>query len=180
MLDMKNKRRLPSFNKFILPFFFAFIFFSISLVTLKDYGISWDEPIHFIRGQAYLNYFLTGKTTYNGIKLSSIYEYTSYDAKFFFSEDSGHPPLNGILAAFSNLIFFQKLHVLGDIEAYHLFNIISSSLLIFVVASFAFETLGSQAAIFAAIALGAYPLFFSEAHFNIKDPAETAFYALSI
>lgn len=167
-------------GKYKLSLFLALLFLGVSLFTLKDYGISWDEPIHFVRGQAYLNYFLTGEKTFNNIKIESYYENPSYDAKTFLNTDGGHPPLNGILSALTNLIFYQKLHLFGDIQAYQLFNIFCTSLLVFVVSAFAFETIGRKGAIFAAIAISFYPILFAESHFNIKDPAETAFYALSI
>lgn len=37
------------------------MFLIVSIFTLRDYGINWDEPKHLIRGQAYLHYILTGK-----------------------------------------------------------------------------------------------------------------------
>lgn len=159
------------------------LFLIISLITLSDYGISWDEPIHFTRGQAYLHYFLTGNLDYQNFKPDnkpSLYQDTSFTGKFFLKNDSGHPPVNGILAALSNLIFYQKLAVLGDIEAYHLFNVLVSSLLVLVVVLFAAQAYGLLAAVVAGVSLALYPLFFAEAHFNIKDPAEAAFYAATI
>lgn len=172
---------LMKVNKFLAIFLIPAAFFLISLFTLKDYGVNWDEPIHFIRGQAYLTYFLTGKTNYQ--KLSerpSYFQNTSLDAAYYLNDDSGHPPLNGILAAFSNLIFYQKLNILSDIDSYHLFNILAATVMVVTVAIFAYESLGSLAAVVSGLALTTYPLFFSEAHFNIKDPPEAAFFAASI
>lgn len=159
------------------------LFLVISLLTLSDYGISWDEPIHFTRGQAYLHYFLTGELNYQNLEVSkrrSLYQDTSFTGQFFLQNDSGHPPVNGILAALSNFTFYQKLGVLGDIESYHLFNILSATLLVIVVTLFAAQTYGLLVAIVAGLSLAVYPLFFSESHFNIKDPAEAAFYAGTI
>ncbi|OGE36501.1 hypothetical protein A3A14_01015 [Candidatus Daviesbacteria bacterium RIFCSPLOWO2_01_FULL_43_38] len=157
------------------------VFFIVSFMTLHDYGISWDEPIHFTRGQAYLNYFLNGETEYKDFSgRHSIYQETSFAAKFFLKNDSGHPPINGILAASSNYIFYQKLGILGDIESYHLFNILSATFLVFIVSLFAKQAYGNLAAVFAGVSLILYPLFFAESHFNIKDPAEAAFYAATI
>lgn len=39
-------------------------FLLAGIVTLSDYGINWDSPVHFLRGQAYLHFFLTGRLTY--------------------------------------------------------------------------------------------------------------------
>lgn len=168
---------------YFLGLIIATIFFMVSLMTLGDYGISWDEPVHFTRGQAYLNYFLTGELTYQNLpssKRRSHYQDSSHNGQFFLKNDSGHPPLNGIMAALSNLIFYQRLGILGDIQSYHLFNILSATFLVAVVAIFAMQAYGVWAAIFAALSLSVYPLFFAEAHFNIKDPAEAAFFTATI
>lgn len=157
------------------------VFFLVSIFTISDYGISWDEPIHFMRGQGYLHYFLTGEIKYDTLKGErSYYQNDQLTAKYFLESDSGHPPLNGILAAFSNYIFFQNLGILGDVESYHLFNILTATLLIFIVIVFAFETFGFLAALTTGLTLTLYPLFFGESRFNIKDPAEAAFIGLTI
>lgn len=157
------------------------VFFLLSFLTLGDYGVSWDEPIHFHRGQAYLHYFLTGETRFKTLgSRSSYYQNDSLPAEYFFDNDSGHPPLNGILASLFNFIFYQKLELFGDIEAYHLFNITVSTILVVIVVLFAYETYGYFAAIISGLVLASYPLFFSEGHFNIKDPSEAAFFGLTI
>lgn len=168
-------------NKFFLPLLVSSTFFIVGLATLSDYGISWDEPEHFHRGQGYLHFFLTSEKQFNNVwGKQSYYQSNSLPASFFFERDSGHPPLNGILAALTNLIFYQQLGILGDVESHHLFNIFVSSLLIFIVSLFALETFGIFAAIIAALSLSLYPLFFAESRFNVKDPAEAAFFSLTI
>ncbi|MDP3983026.1 MAG: hypothetical protein Q8Q65_03045, partial [bacterium] len=42
----------------------AVIYFTINLFTLSDYGVNWDEPVHFMRGQTFLRYMLEGKKDY--------------------------------------------------------------------------------------------------------------------
>lgn len=164
----------------LLIFFIPLIFFLAAFLTLKDYGISWDEPIHFFRGQGYLNYFLTGKTTFNGQKKISYYQNDQLPTEYYLEKDDGHPPLNGILASLSNLILYQKLGIMGDIESHHFFNIVVSTLLVTIVVLFAYQTYGLFSALVSGIVLSAYPLFFAESHFNIKDPAQTAFFTLTI
>jgi len=159
------------------------MFFLISFFTLSDYGISWDEPIHFFRGEAYLHYFLTGETHYPSLKTltrPSYYQDLSQNAEFFMENDSGHPPLNGITAALFNYIFYQKLNILPDIESFHLFNVVSTTLLVVVVSVFMYQRFGVFPALITGIVASSYPLLFSEGHFNIKDPPEAAFYAVTI
>lgn len=57
----RNKKNL--FIVFLIPV----VFFLYALYTIGDYGINWDEPYHFRRGQAFLQLFLTGQKNYNGI-----------------------------------------------------------------------------------------------------------------
>lgn len=184
-------------KNFLISIILSLIYFLVSLLTLKDYGVSWDETIHFRRGQAYLYYFLTGEKDY--FKLPnynlqgtmgdpnkvpqprrSFYQNDFHNGVYMFASDSGHPPLNDELAALSNFIFFQKLGILDDISAHHLFNIVSSSVAVFVVCYFSFITFGFFAGIVSSLALVTYPLFFGESHFNVKDPAEATFFAGSI
>lgn len=165
-------------NGLKLAFFFSVLFFLAAFATLKDYGVSWDEAVHFSRGQIYLNYFLTGNKEYNQDNpKKSFYQFDQHTGDYFFKDNSGHPPINGILASISNYIFYQKLVILSDITSYHLFNILASSILVFVTVAFMLRTFGVFPALIAFLALSTYPLFWSESHFNIKDPVLSAFFA---
>lgn len=171
-----------------------FIYFIIGLITLKNYNISWDEPTHFKRGQAYLHYFLTGKLTFddlpkydlNKARLDpyyherSLYQEAGYDGEYHLAKDGDHPPLNDILASFTNYIFYQELGIMGDVESYHLFEIFIVSILIGYIFLFGYEAYGFWTGIFSALFLATYPLLLGESHFNIKDPIETAFFSISI
>jgi len=184
--------------------------FGVSLFTLSDYGINWDEPNHYIRGQAYLRFFLTGRKNYNDLpKLESHYPKIAgrtlpkeivfgdeafrrsiyqFDAArngsqtygWYLKNDFGHPPLNGILASFFNYVFYQKLGWVGDIQGYHLFIITVTSLAIFSIFLFASSIYGIFTGLVASLSIFLYPLLFSESHFNIKDPVEMSFYTLTV
>ncbi len=192
------------------------IFLLVSIITLSDYGINWDEPLHFNRGQAYLNYLLFGRKNYLdlpsypkpkgasdfmgkegeqdlylNLKSSELPSDLSYRRSYFLSDvfnydyfikndGYGHPPTNDILASASNYIFYHKLGILGDIEAYHLFEVVSVFLLVAAVSIFSFIEFGFFASIVSSLVLSSYPLFFSESHFNIKDPPQAAFYGIAI
>ncbi len=188
-------------KKYLFALLLALAFFLIQFFTLPDYGVSWDEALHFMRGQAYLHYFLTGRLSYADLNIPdldslkgnqlqqfwgkrSLYQSDVHNGEFFVNGVSekkiGHPPLNDDLAATLNYVFFQKLGIVSDITSYHLFNIFASSILVFIVTVFALETFGVLAGVVSFLSLVTYPLFFSEAHFNIKDPIEAAFFAGSI
>lgn len=159
-----------------------FLFLIIALLTIGDYNVNWDEPEHFMRGQAYVRYILTGQKNYTFLSTPrrSIYQSDSLNGEYFLQNDYGHPPLNGILASVSNIIFYQKLGWVGDIEAYHLFIILLSTLLIYIVGLWATQEYGLLAGIVASCVLALSPLFIAESHNNIKDPVETALFTLAI
>lgn len=206
------------------------LFLVIGIATLSDYGMNWDEPFHFMRGQAYLHFYLTGEKDYKDLspyprlnnkcedwvnncqitpsvsdkedyredkrlyeeavwlenankneEKRSLYQHDDYTFNYIVNErESGHPPANGIMAALSNYIFFQKLEVLNDIESYQFFEIFSAFLIVAGVAIFVYSEFGLFSSFVASFSLSAYPLFFSESHFNIKDPVEASFFGLAI
>ncbi len=193
----------------ICVLFIPLLFFVIGLFTIREYGINWDEPAHYLRGQSLLRYFLTGKKDYTdlpkllihygpytgeplpGIVLPddktfrrSIYQFDRNGDQFTFyyweRQIGSHPPLNGLLASVTNYLFYQKLGIVGDIEGYHVFIVAISALLVFLVVYITYQEYGIFAGIVAGLSLVLYPLFFAESHVNIKDPVEAAFYALTI
>ncbi len=172
ILKLKSK-----FLVFLIPL----LFFIVSVGTLSDYGISWDTPIHLRRGHAYFHLLTTGNKDYKDLQGERGYFQSDIqNASYFLEDDGGHPPINGILSAFTNIVFYQKLGLMGDIEAHHLFIVLSSALLVLLIGIFAYQEIGLIGAIFSQIALSTYPLFFAESHFNIKDPPQTLFYSLTI
>lgn len=178
-------------------------FLIISIYTLPDYGINWDSFVHFSRGQSYLNYFLTGSTNYDNLpsysnsdcvngnlglftkckdknERRSYYQNDYYNFDYYIVNDSGHPPLNDIMASLSNYIFYQKLGLVNDTLSHEIFIILSSFLLIIGIAYFVKSELGILPSIVSSLVLASYPLFFAESHFNIKDPPETVFFGLTL
>ena len=47
----------------------ALVFFVISFFTLNNYGVSWDESIHFARGQAYLYYYTLATEDFSPVEV---------------------------------------------------------------------------------------------------------------
>lgn len=166
----------------IIGILFGLAFFLIGFFTITHYSINIDEPIHFVRGQAYFRYLTTGNRTYEGLQTprKSVWQIDSYGIDRFMQEDVGHPPLNGILAAATNYILYQQLGIVGDLESYHLFEVFISSILVYVVFHIAAKHYGIFAGSVAALSLFLYPLFLGESRFNIKDPIEAAFFACTI
>lgn len=195
---------LNRFFAILLPI----LFFIISLLTLYDYGINWDSPIHFARGQSYLRYMLTGKTNYNDLPKFCInnenlnsrvdaqsgetcdryrkeriseYESNLLDFNSWVSKSVyGHPAFSNIMLAISNNIFFKILGWVEDINAYHLYIIFSTFILSLTVSVWTKQTFGTFASIIAVLTVYTFPLLFAEQHFNVKDPPMAAFFTLSL
>jgi hypothetical protein len=236
MKPLKNLVKItPVFLKkrtlnIILVLFAPLAFLIIGTLTLRDYGFNWDEPYHFMRGQAYLHFFLTGEKDYSSLvaypRLSdacpewaegfchispggatdtlhsnvneftygeatdilqsdrkvkrSFYQHDIYPLEDILKLEDGHPPTGGLFAALTNYVFYQKLGIMGDLESHHFFEVFSAFLIVLGVAIFVYKELGVFASFVSSFSLAVYPLFFSESHFNIKDPLLTAFFGLTI
>lgn len=225
------RRRLKHIKKKILLVgIVPVIFLVLGIWTLPHYGINWDEPFHFMRGQAYLHYYLTGEKDYKSLpsypRLAprcpqrvkdcstsplgpfdtteyqgnityeeavfknqprslflfkrSYYQNDNYTFPEIIASEEGHPSFGDILAALTNKIFYQHLNIIDDIEGYHLFEVLASFAIVLGVAVFVYYHYGVFASVVAAASLASYPLFFSESHFNIKDPPLAAFFGLTL
>lgn len=186
-----------------LSVLFGGIFFVFALITLPDYGINWDTINHLPRGQVYLHYFLTGKKDFSDIPQFhrywqkadtlaftpdepksenprvSFYQFSGVDFNYFMPRDgNGHPPLSDILSSVFNVILFQKLDLINDIDSYHVYGILLASLLAGLVYYWTAKEFGSVGGLIAVLALATYPLLWSESHFNTeKDIPETVYWS---
>lgn len=195
---------LNRFSAVLIPL----LFFCISLFTLYDYGINWDSPIHFARGQAYLRYILTGKTNYNDLpsycmndenlisrvddktgeicdrhRRTRVSEYESplLDFNSWVARTTyGHPAFSNLMLALSNNIFFKLLGWVEDIPSYHLYSIFTTFLLALTVSIWTKQTFGIFASIIVVLTIYTFPLLAGEQHFNVKDPPMAAFFTLSL
>lgn len=188
-----------------IAFLIFFIFFGFSLYLLPHYGPTWDEPVHFYRGEAYLHYFLTGEKDYKkippvpryyqkddnllfnpvGVEKDSIFRRSMFmdnqiTYNYFIKNDSGHPPLSDIFASFFNFVLFQKLGLINDVDSFHVYSIFLAALLVSVIFLWTSKYYGKVAGLVAAFSLSAYPMFWAEAHFNTKDIPQTVFYSFAI
>lgn len=189
------------FNKKVSNLFFL-IFLIPALLSISNYNVNWDEAEHFRRGHAILNYFLTGQTNYDNLPSYNTHQSNLFEEKktsrsifprysfyqnrilngdhYLFKDNGGHPPLGGIIAALSNYVFFQKIGILGDVEAHHFAIIISVAILVFFASRWVYKEYGIFASFITVLSMSLYPLLFAESHVNIKDPIETLFYTLTI
>lgn len=196
-------------KKQFLVIFLAIGYFVIGLFYLHDYGITWDSPYNFQRGEAILHYFLTGQKDYhqlskcqylqgsdfiarntlrslcpqkNGL-LRSYYQDDLYGYKFTYQMDRkyyGHPPLGGIMAAVTNTIFYKWLGVMDDTDSHNLSSLIMSAVLVLIVGLWATQVYGMISGVISGLSLCLYPILFGERNFNFKDPPVVTLYVLAL
>ncbi len=189
-------------KKYILwtAILFAFVYFFVGVATVKNYSINWDEPIHFFRGQAFLNYLLTGKKDYSNIddssKRKSLYQERSFSYSFLEKQflnskkllteggnlplGIGHPAFSDLTASFFNFILYQKLGVVPDVDSHHWYSILLASLLVGYIFYFVSKRFGIFAGLVSGITLSLYPLFLGESRYNTKDIPEAVYYSFAI
>lgn len=160
----------------------ASVFFISGVLTLSDYGLNFDEPNHFMRGQALFRYLISGEKDYkNFVGRRSEWQYEGLTADHYLNvEPASHPTLNDIFASATNCFFYQRLGIIGDLESYHLFEVFISSLLVLLVYFIGAREYGVFAGIIAGLSMALYPLFLGESHFNIKDPIEASFFSFTL
>lgn len=184
---------------------FALVFFVFGLLTLAHYGINWDSINHLTRGQAYLNFYTTGKGDFSNlpkfdwywqnpkslfiksnisiqnVPRRSYYESDGTTYYWHLSHDGGHPVLSDILSSLFNKILFTKLKLINDIDSYRIYGLVLAASLVGLIFYWTSKAYGRFAGIIAAMSLSLYPLFWSESHFNTqKDIPETVYWSFML
>jgi 4-amino-4-deoxy-L-arabinose transferase-like glycosyltransferase len=129
------------------------------MATLRDYGVTWDEPTYFKAGRSYFEWL-------SSPSLSTIDQYWSINHE--------HAPLTKVLGGITDALFNQHLGWFDEYVAYRI------SLLAFIVPmtltffSFARAYLGVWPGIFVSLALMFHPSLFFHAHIGALDYAVAA------
>jgi len=186
---------------FLIGILFAAVFFIVGIITVKEYNINWDEPIHFFRGQNFIHYYLTGSKDFSNFNTKppirrSLYQESSFTYSLLekqFTQSNklltqggnlplgiGHPPFSDVTASLFNYVLYQKLGWVGDIDSYHWYSIFLASLLVGYIFYFVSKRLGIFAGSISAISLSLYPLFLGESRYNTKDIPEAVYYSFTI
>ncbi|MFA6073839.1 MAG: glycosyltransferase family 39 protein [Candidatus Woesearchaeota archaeon] len=107
----------------------------------------------------------------------SLYQRAGVDFNYFMEKDGGHPPLSDILSSAFNLVLFQKLGIINDVDSYRVYGVLLTAFLVGLIYYWVTSVYGKFPGLVSALSLSLYPFFWSESHFNTeKDIPETAFW----
>ncbi len=101
-------------KRFITSLIVASIISFLIFVLLNDFGITWDEPIHFANGDKYVAWFMKPRMT-------------NVDKFFGVTIDDVHPPFRKLVAGLTHELLTTRLHVIDNTRGYR----ISSLLFVF-------------------------------------------------
>lgn len=148
------KRNLPVF----LGVLITFIYLSVNLYTINEYGITWDFTYHFNAGLWHLKLPQT-------------------EAGFVMGPS---PPLSDTLPVLTKIFFYDKLHFLNWDAAYNLYSVVLGSLGIGLLYFFVKSVLNWQIALFSSLFLALMPRYLGHLHNNMKDVPQAFFFTLSL
>ncbi|HEX9872699.1 MAG TPA: glycosyltransferase family 39 protein, partial [Candidatus Tectomicrobia bacterium] len=160
------KREPLSVNLLLAALILA-LYLSVSIATLHRYGVTFDEPEHWVFGDRYLRFYLTG----------------DWKLLDFSSVGWGPPqtwPVGPTLAALTAKLFSEHLKLAGQVTGYHLASILLFGALLSSVWLFLSVHAGRVTALLSCLALATHPRIWGDAHNNSEDIAHLVFYALTI
>lgn len=156
------------------------LFVVIGVATIRQYGLTWDEPENLVVGERYVAFFRTGDVTLLDFDRPHP-EVDNPDGLHLRLLDSrAHPPLPNIAAALTGRLFGRWTGWLDPVDARHVAIIGMGGLTLAVVYLFAREAFGRPVAVLAVVALALFSRFVGDTHYNIKDVPKTLFFALTL
>lgn len=156
------------------------LFVAVGVATVRQYGLTWDEPENLVVGERYLAFFRTGDVTLLDFGRPRP-EVDNPDGLHLRLLDShAHPPLPNIAASLTGRLFGRWTGWLDPVDARHVAIIGMGGLVLVVVYLFAREAFGRLVAALAVVALVLFPRFVGDTHYNLKDVPKTLFFALAL
>jgi hypothetical protein len=147
-------------------------------LTLKDYGVTWDEPPYFHAADlhiAWITEFFSNVS--NGDFQQSLADTKIKSAWHWNPYNVPHPPFSRIVSGWTKLIFAFKL---DSFSAYRMGPALFFAVLVTVMYSWISELFGRPAGLFSALALVCTPNLFGFAHIAVTDlPLATMWFLTS-
>lgn len=146
---------------------FSGSYFVFCLFTLDDFGITWDEPVHFRTGDLYLKALGEGRR----VQLSP---------EDFSHSMENYGPVFDIISALSNRLLAEKLGWLPEDNARHLVLVAAASLTVFFTFLLTARGAPRAVAVFTALFLIGFPRFIGHSFNNPKDTPITFIFVLCL
>lgn len=158
----KIRKKYKNQNKlvFLPTIVFFFLLFIIIFSTFRDYGISWDENIQNMYGNAIIKYYLSGFRNDSFLLFPSINHYGGF--------------FDSIVA------ILNRMHPFGKMEARHLFTALTGILGVFGVYYLSRIFAGKLAGLISALLLVLTPTYYGNIFINPKDIPFAVGYVLSV
>jgi len=169
--------------EFVLLTVIIFSFFLSTTLTLKNYGLSWDEGLgNLFFGDRYVHYFLNFQEKYIDFKADLFREtkiFNLYPSPFR-EIPYEFPPLADTISAGFMLLLSEKIQIMDPVDAFHFAKILMSGIFLSIFYFFVKKQFSWQIAIFSVFFLAFYPRFWGDVHFNPKDVPLLIFFSLTI
>ena len=152
-------------------------------VTLKNYGLSWDEGLgNLFFGERYFYYFLNHQEKYVDFKADLFKETKEFNlfSSPFKNIPYEFPPLADTISAGFMYTLSDKLNIMDSIDAFHFAKIFLSGIFFIIFYFFIKKELNWQIAIISTFLLSFYPRYWGDVHFNPKDIPLLIFFSLTI
>src|SRR5688572_22301571 len=135
--------------------------------TLKDYGVTWDEPPYFHASDLHMRW-ITGlaENISRGELRKSLDDQTIKDAWHWNPYNVPHPPFSRIVSGFAQVI---SSPFLDKFSAYRLGPALFFAVLVTVMFLWMQELFGRATGLFSALAVVLTPNLFGYAHFAVTD-----------
>ena len=154
---------LAKFPHSLAAFFLAVAVIILLLITTRDIGLTWDEPIYMVSAESYVSWYgLLVKSPQVALQAQTIQQYWEINHE--------HPPFDKV---WSGIFWASTRNVLGDITAHRLGNILLVGLLAAILYFAVAQGYGRTAGFAAAGALLTMPRFFFHAHLAALDVPTT-------
>ena len=146
----------------------AIIFCVIILFTLNDYGVTWDEGVHFLAGDTYFDWLRSPS-------IETIDKYWGFKAT-----STEHPPLCMLLGKITRYLFHEKISLLNGISSFRASTLVFVFLLSLALFSFVFNLYGMKIAFIVSLAFFFLPRIFFHSHLAALDYPATAMWFLTV
>ncbi|MFN0206877.1 MAG: ArnT family glycosyltransferase [Planctomycetota bacterium] len=176
----KELRAVVLRHRYFWCFFIVYCCFF--LYTLADYGLIWDTFAEYPRAAAYVDHFVSSRSTPDEIPVGERFPWStlSYAEAKASNTQSANGCMASWVAALFGKIFYQNLHWLGPVDSYHL----GLSALWFTGLGLFYLYLtkvsNRATALVATALLSLSPRMFADAHNNMKDLPSCTFGAVAL